>query len=134
MKRALLDTDTVSYYFRQQPKVVEKVDTYLDVFGKICLSVVTYYEVLNGLYYKDARQQMEKFEEFESMNKIIPITLSSAKVSARIYADLRKTGRVIGHNDVLIAGNAVENKLTLITTNIKDFGKIDGADIDNWTF
>ena len=53
--------------------------------------------------------------------------------AAQIYAELRKNGEVIGHNDVLIAGIALENDLVLVTNNNKDFGRIQGLKIDNWS-
>ncbi len=45
MKKALLDTDTLSYFFKQEKDVVDKIDRYLLEFGYVHLSVVTYYEV-----------------------------------------------------------------------------------------
>ncbi|MEZ4884509.1 MAG: type II toxin-antitoxin system VapC family toxin [Chitinophagales bacterium] len=114
MKQAILDTDTVSYYFRDHTKVIEKIDTYLVEHGFVHISVVTYYEIMNGLMYKDARRQLAKFERFVRLNNVIPLTLTSAKVAAGIYANLRKTGKPIGHNDVMIAGIAIDNDLVLV--------------------
>lgn len=62
MRQAILDTDTVSYYFRKNPTVVERIDVYLKSFGFVNLSVVTYYEVMNKRYQigsliKNARKQ-----------------------------------------------------------------------------
>lgn len=79
MKQALLDTDTISYYFRNNQSVVNNLDEYLKQFGFINRSVVTYCEIMNGLYYKDARKQMEKFERFVELNEIIPLTENSAR-------------------------------------------------------
>lgn len=39
---------------------------------------------------------------------------------------------MIGHNDILIAGTAIENDLILITNNTKHFSLIKGLEIDNW--
>jgi tRNA(fMet)-specific endonuclease VapC len=68
MKQALIDTDTLSYFFRNNPDVVEKLDKYLQEFGFVNISVVTYYEVLNGLYFKDAKSQLARFERFVELN------------------------------------------------------------------
>lgn len=133
MKQAILDTDTVSYYFRDHEKVVEKVDNYLIEHGFVHISVVTYYEILNGLMYKDAKRQLSKFERFVRLNSVIPLTMTSAKVAAGIYANLRKTGKPIGHNDVMIAGIAIDNDLVLITNNVNHFSRIAGLEMDNWT-
>ncbi len=132
MKQALLDTDTVSYFFRGHPNVVAKLNEYLQEFGFVNISVVTYYEVLNGLYYKDARKQLAHFEQFVALNQIIPLHQNIAKTAAETFADLRRTGQVIGHNDVLIAATAMVNDMVLITNNVSDFGRIVGLEMDNW--
>ena len=133
MKPSMLDTDILSEFLRGNPKVVVKVDEYLKEFGFISLSIITYYEILNGLLYKDARKQLTKFEDFVELNKVVPLTLRTAKISAEIQADLRKKGTVIGHTDTLIAGIAMANEMQLITNNTDHFRRIKGLDIANWT-
>ena len=59
-------------------------------------------------------------------------TEESAKISGDIYADLRQKGITIGTSDILIAGIAIENGLTLITNNEKHYEPIQGLNIDNW--
>ncbi len=132
MKQAILDTDTVSYFFRNQPNVVSKLDEYLREFGFIHISVVTYYEVLNGLYYKDAQKQLARFEQFINLNEVIPFNQNIAQKAAKIYSILRQNGQIIGHNDVLIAATAIVNDIVLITNNVNHFGRIDGLEMDNW--
>ncbi len=132
MKQAILDTDTVSYFFRNHPNVVAKLDEYLHTFGFIYISVVTYYEVLNGLYYKDAQKQLTRFEQFVALNQVIPLNQTIAQTAAEIYAALRRKGQVLGHNDVLIAATAITNDMVLITNNVNDFGRIKGLEVDNW--
>ncbi len=133
MKPAIIDTDTRSYFFLNNPEVVEKLDKYLSEYGFVSISVVTYYEVLNGLYFKDAKSQLKKFEEFVALSEVLPLTENIAKRSAQIYAELRKQGKTMGHNDMLIAGTAFENNMMLITNNTKHFKDIPGLEIDNWS-
>lgn len=133
MKRALVDTDTLSYFFRNHAGVAAKIESYLQEHGFISISVVTYYEVLNGLYYKDAKKQLERFEQFVSLNKVLLLSKEIAQRSAGIFAELRSSGQVIGHNDILIAGTAIFNDMVLITNNVSHFGRIEGLAIDNWS-
>ena len=56
MKPFILDTDILSEFLRGNQKVINKVDEHLSEYGFINLSVITYYEILNGLLYKDARK------------------------------------------------------------------------------
>ena len=129
----MLDTDILSEFLRGNPKVIEKVDEHLKNFGFISLSIITYYEILNGLFYKDARKQLTRFEEFAELNKVIPLTQRMAKTAAIIQADLRKKGTEIGHTDTLIAGIALSSDLQLVTNNTNHFKRIKGLKLDNWT-
>ncbi|MCE9539411.1 MAG: type II toxin-antitoxin system VapC family toxin [Bacteroidetes bacterium] len=133
MKQSIIDTDILSEFLRGNSKVIAKVDEHLKEFGFISLSIITYYEILNGLLYKDARKQMSKFEEFVSLNKVVPLTIRTVKISANIQADLRKKGTVIGHTDTLIAGVAMASELQLVTNNTDHFKRIKGLEIANWT-
>lgn len=133
MKPSMLDTDILSEFLRGNPKVIYKVDEYLKEFGFISLSIITYYEILNGLLYKDARKQLTRFEEFVALNKVVPLTLRMAKVAAFIQADLRRKGAEIGHTDILIAGIAISSELQLVTNNTAHFKRIRGLELANWT-
>ncbi len=90
MKPSLLDTDILSEFLRGNPIVITKVDDQLKEYVFISLSIITYYEILNGLSYKDARKQMVRFEKFVELNKVIPLTLRMSKTAAAIQADLKK--------------------------------------------
>ena len=133
MKQSIIDTDILSEFLRGNPKVIDKVDEHLKEFGFISLTIITYYEILNGLLYKDAKKQMAKFEEFVSLNKVVPLTVRTVKISANIQADLRKKGTEIGHTDTLIAGVAMASELQLVTNNTDHFRRIKGLEITNWT-
>jgi len=133
MKKVLLDTDTISYFFRNNHNVRVKVDNYIKIHQFVNISVITYYEVLNGLYYKDAKKQLQRFLEFSVLNKILPLTKESAKISAKISSHLRTTGKTVDHNDILIAGIAIENNFTLITNNSNHFARIPDLEIENWS-
>jgi tRNA(fMet)-specific endonuclease VapC len=124
MKQAIVDSDTISYFFRNHPQVVAKLDQYLQEYGFINLSVISYYEILNGLYFKDAKGQLVKFEQFVSLNEVLPLTDEIARKAAEIFAELRKKGQVIGHNDVLIAATAITQSMVLVTNNTAHFGRI----------
>jgi tRNA(fMet)-specific endonuclease VapC len=132
MKAAMLDTDILSEFLRGNPKVIEMLTDHVNEYGFVSMSIITYYEILNGLLYKDARKQLVKFEEFASLNKVIPLTLPMAKTAASIQAELRKKGSEIGHTDTLIAGTAITSELQLITNNTDHFKRIKGLEIANW--
>jgi tRNA(fMet)-specific endonuclease VapC len=63
---------------------------------------------------------------------VLPITRNSVKISAEIYSDLRQSGNSLDDIDLLIAGVAMENKLTFVTNNESHFRRIPGLQIENW--
>lgn len=133
MKQSIIDTDILSEFLRGNKKVIAKLDEYLNEFNFISIPIITYYEILNGLLYKDTKKQMERFEEFVSLNKVAPLTIRTVKISAKIQAELRKKGTKIGHTDTLIAGIGMASGFQLITNNTSHFKRIKGLDIANWS-
>lgn len=133
MKPCLLDTDILSLFFRNHPKVVENCNLYLQEYQQLSFSLITYYEILSGLKHRDAEKQLEKFLVFSKSNQILPLTEESVKRSAEIYADLRQKGTPVDDIDLLIAGVAIANDLVLITHNQKHFGKIKELKLKDWT-
>jgi tRNA(fMet)-specific endonuclease VapC len=133
LKPCLLDTDILSLFFRNHPKVVENCNLYLQEHDRLSFSLITYYEIFSGLKHRDANKQLENFIAFSQLNKIISLTEQSVKVSAEIYADLRKKGTPVDDIDLLIAGVAIANDLVLITHNQKHFGRIENLELEDWT-
>ena len=131
MKPVLIDTDTISFFLRNQPNVVSHFKQYLDDFERINFSIITYYEILSGLKYRDARKQLAAFLEFVDCNSMLPLTKNSIEFSADIYADLRKKGKLIDDIDVLIAGISLSNDLVLVTHNTSHFERIDGLELED---
>lgn len=127
-----MDTDILSFYFKGDAKVVDSFAKYLQLFDQINISVITYFEITGGLIYKQAQKQLSDFEVFTSNNNIIYISEQSAKISGKLYADLRRQGITIGTSDLLIAGIALENDLTLITNNEKHYTPIPDLRVENW--
>ena len=132
MDRVLIDTDILSYYFKGDKKVVDNFELYLQHYDLIEISIITYYEILGGLLAKNALKQLSVFEDFVVENIVTPMTDNSAKISAELYSTLRQTGKMVDDIDLLIAGIAIDNDLTLITNNENHFNRIPGLNIANW--
>ncbi len=132
MKAALVDTNILSLFFRGHPQVVAEFAAYLQEYDAINFSIITYYEIVSGLKHRDAHNQLTLFLEFAAQNTILPLTQEAADVAAEVYADLRKKGQPIDDVDLLIAGTAIVNGLTLITDNRKHFDRIAQLEVENW--
>ena len=133
MSPTLLDTDTVSLLLRRQPQVVERARQYMVANGALQFSIITYYESLSGLLYRDARQQMQQFQQLAALHQVVPLTIEAVTISAQIEATLRSRGQSIGPTDTLIAGIAFAKGLQLATNNTRHFSRIEGLQLVNWT-
>jgi tRNA(fMet)-specific endonuclease VapC len=133
MKPALIDTDILSMFFKGNKKVKQNFKAYLDEYSEINFSIITYYEIISGLKHRDANKQMDLFMEFASQNNIISVTTESTRISAKIYADLRKKGTPVDDIDLLITGVALENDFIMVTNNTSHFARIEALRIENWS-
>ncbi len=55
-----------------------------------------------------------------------------ARVAGSIRATLEASGRPIGAYDVLIAGQALNRQLTLVTANVSEFSRVKGLSWQDW--
>lgn len=132
MKPALVDTDILSMFFRNDAHAVSHFKKYLTKYDKINISIITYYEILSGLKHKDAARQINVFLEFAKNNTLLFLTENSVSTSANLYAALRKKGKPLDDIDLLIAGIALSSNLALATHNVSDFKRIEELDVEDW--
>lgn len=132
MNQVLIDTDTLSFFFRGNENVVNKLQEYLTYYDKINISIISYYEILSGLRFRDSKKILKSFIDFTEQCSILPLTKESTEISSDIYANLRKQGNPINDMDLLIAGIAVSNEMILVTHNSKHFNRIENLDIEDW--
>ena len=133
MNRVLIDTDILSYYFKGDKTVISNFKKYLQSYDLIEISLITYYEIVGGLLAKNALKQLNVFEDFVTENLVIPMTENSAKISAELYSTLRQTGNTVDDIDLLIAGIAIDNDMTIVTNNESHFNRIPGLKVENWS-
>ena len=55
-----------------------------------------------------------------------------AKITGMIRATMEAAGRPIGKYDLLIAGQALRHKMTLVTANIREFRRVKGLEWQDW--
>lgn len=84
MKPTLLDTDIVSQLVRRNPIVSQRAEAYSRELGLLQVSVITYYEALNGLLYRDARTQLGRLQAILALSNLLPVTAESAAISVHI--------------------------------------------------
>ena len=133
MPRYMLDTDTCSYIMRRSPDAVVKRLAKVPV-DDVCISVITKSELLFGVEVSPKRRQDEAaLDAFLRYLEVLDFPDKASSHYAKIRADLKSRGAMIGANDLLIAAHARSLGLTLITNNTKEFRRASGLSIENLT-
>src|SRR6266404_7374649 len=133
MPRYMLDTDTCSYIMKRSNAHVLKRLSALPV-SDVCISVITKSELLFGVEVSPKRRQDEAaLAAFLRYVEVLDFPDLASSHYAKIRADLKTRGTMIGANDLLIAAHARSLGLTLITNNTREFRRIRHLVIDNWT-
>ena len=100
------------------------------------LAAITASELLHGVHRAESAVRRQKRHEFvESVLDIIPVLpfdLDTARVHARLWADLARTGSAIGAHDLQIAATAISHDLGLVTANLREFARIEGLVVHAW--
>jgi tRNA(fMet)-specific endonuclease VapC len=129
----MLDTDTCSYIMRRSPDAVLKRLAGVPV-SDVSISVITKSELLYGVEVSPKRRQDEAaLAAFLRYIEVLDFPDGGSSHYAKIRADLKASGTMIGANDLLIAAHARSLDLTLITNNTREFGRVRNLSIDNWT-
>lgn len=133
MPRYMLDTDTCSYIMKRSSDVLLKQLQKTPV-SDVCVSVITKSELLFGVEVSPRRQQDEAaLKAFLQYVEVLDFPNDACDHYAKIRSDLRKSGTMIGANDLFIAAHARSLGLTLVTNNTCEFARVRHLKIENWT-
>jgi len=133
MARYMLDNDTCSYVMKRSNDAV--LTRLQDVpVSDVCISVITKSELLFGVELSPRRGQDEvALNAFLGYVEVLDFPDKAASDYAKIRADLKTRGTMIGANDLFIAAHARSLGLTLVTNNTDEFRRVQNLTIENWT-
>ncbi len=99
---------------------------------KICSIVKA--ELLYGAEKSIKREEnLKNIKKFLFPFEVVGFGENEANTYSLIRSDLEKEGKVIGPNDLLIAATVLENDGILVTNNTKEFERVKGLRLENWT-
>jgi tRNA(fMet)-specific endonuclease VapC len=64
---------------------------------------------------------------------VLDFSIQDAQAAGEIRAELERKGVRIGEYDTLIAGQAYARGLTLVTANTREFRRVKGLTVEDWT-
>jgi tRNA(fMet)-specific endonuclease VapC len=102
--------------------------------GQIGLSAVVVHELYFGAYKSQKIDfNLETIRRLLADLVVLELDREDARAAGEIRAALARKGTPIGPYDVLIAGQAVARKLTLVTNNTAEFSRVDTLRLEDWT-
>lgn len=131
--RFLLDTNICIYAVSgRYPRITARVDALKP--GEAVMSVVVLgelaYGVAKSLRANDARQRLDVLQ------MVVAVTALPENAGLH-YGDIRAAleakGTPIGANDYWIAAHARASGLVLVTNNAREFRRVKGLKVENWT-
>lgn len=129
--RFLLDTDTCIYALKQRDPVLGRLLSHDR--EAVALSVITEAELRAGAAKStSAARTTRLLENFLRPLAILDFTSDDAIVYANVRSKLERRGTPIGPMDTLLAAHALARKLTLVSNNEREFGRVSGLRLENW--
>lgn len=128
----LLDTNTcIRYLNGRAPAIREKMLTVNDI--DVAVSAITKGEMFAGSARSQKPQQSRARQDAFFIRFVsLPFDDEAANEFGRIRAALEAAGTPIGPYDMQIAAIALAHDLIVVTHNTREFGRIEGLQIEDW--
>jgi predicted nucleic acid-binding protein len=129
MSRYLIDSDTLIYFLKGIPEVIERLTQIPP--DALHTSRINATELLYGAY-NAARieKNLAIIEPFLAQFTLLEFDETAARYFAQEKARLKKLGAPIADMDLMIASIAIANECVLITNNVKHFERVLGLKIE----
>jgi len=126
--RYLIDTSTLVALERGQlePSALPQ--------GDVMLSAVTASELLHGVHRAAGKPAVKAkrqafVERLLAQLPVVPFDLVTARVHAKLWAELAEQGVLIGDRDLIIAATALSVGASIVTRNERHFGRVPSLDV-----
>lgn len=134
----VLDTDIWSLYGKGHPIVQARVHAH--PIEELALAIITVEEQLSGWYAKvrQARQRIDKARQYQHLADAVMALkdwqiLSFSEPALNRFEQLYASKLNVGKKDLCIAAIALEHSATVVTRNLRDFQRIPGLTVEDWS-
>jgi len=128
----MLDTNICIYVLKNHS---DKLRHKFKAVKDICISSITYGELCFGIENGSGNLKEERWRQLEIFTRrllIDSLDENAGKHYGSIRAQLKKEGRLIGNNDLLIAAHARSINAVLVTNNVREFIRVPNLEVENW--
>lgn len=103
--------------------------------SQLSVSSVSVFELWYGVARSSRRESnAQKLEAFLANRiELLVFDHEDARFAGEVRAQMDAIGRPIGQYDLLIAGQALRHKLTLVTANAREFSRVRNLPYEDWS-
>ena len=134
--RYLLDTNVcIAVLNEKSPQIEARVVKELRENSELSVSSVSAFELWYGVAKSSRREANSKKLALFLSNwvNLLAFDDQDARFAGEVRAEMENSGRPLGQYDLLIAGQALRHKVTLVTANAREFGRIKALSWEDWS-
>lgn len=132
MLKYMLDTNICIFTIKNRPQQVR--DAFNRHHGQLCISSVSLMELIYGAEKSaNPERNLVIVEGFAARLDVLPYDELAASHTGQLRAELARNGTPIGPYDQLIAGHARSRGLITVTNNRREFDRVPGLRVEDWT-
>lgn len=135
MTTYMLDICICSFIMREHPaSVIQRLANEVEKGNRIVVSAVTYAEMRYGQIGKKASAKHKVLvDEFvKRLDAVLAWDQRAVDATVEVMHNLSNAGTPIGPNDTAIAGHAISSACTLVTNNVREFGRVPDLVYEDW--
>jgi tRNA(fMet)-specific endonuclease VapC len=132
MLKFMLDTNICIFTVKNKPDMVRLAFNQRQ--GQLCVSMITAMELIYGAEKSAAPARNQSvIEGFLARLEVLDYDRAAAANTGQLRAELAKIGMPIGPYDAMIAGHARSQGLVLVTNTTREFARVPGLRLEDWT-
>ena len=132
MIKYMLDTNILIYAIKNRPKKVR--EAFKSHSDYLSMSSVTLGELIYGAERSvQVARNLQDIESLAARMDVLPFDYLAATHFGQLRAELMRKGKPIGPYDSMIAGHARSLGLILVTNNMREFKRVPGLRVENWS-
>jgi len=130
----LFDTDTLSDVMKRASShaLLSRLATV--PYERQFTTAVTVGEIAYGAHRSPRSEHfLRKLREQVLLNiRVLPFDRTAAETYGHLRAQLERAGTPLAFPDLMIAAIALSRDMTVVTGNIRHFGRVPGLSVENW--
>ncbi len=130
-----LDTNVFVELIRGRDRLVRKRFVEASAAAEpLVASLIVAHELYYGAeLHADPSTQLRNARLILAQVDVAPFDGGDMAMAAKVRARLKVRGLAVGPYDALIAGQAIARRWTVVTANFREFSRIDGLKVVDWT-